>query len=92
MTTSRRALGFGLSFLLMAAAAGAQGTSGVALQRQHGNSLYIEINGQKLGPYLTMGVPAELVIAVSPQDSLGNSIPLTGFEAQVWDSNVVAIA
>jgi hypothetical protein len=92
MTTTQRAAGVGLAFVLAAAVAGAQGTSGVALTRQHGNNLYVEINGQKLSTFLSIGIPAELVISVSPQDSLGNSIPLTGFEAQVWDSNVVAIA
>lgn len=90
--TSQRALGLGLALLLGAAGAGAQGTSGVALTRQHGNNLYIEINGQKLGAHLTMGIAPELTLTVSPQDSLGNSIPLSGFEVQVWDSNVVAIA
>jgi hypothetical protein len=92
MTTVRHSIVVVLALGLTAAAAHGQGTHGVALQRQHGNNLYIEINGQKLGTFLSMGVPAELVITVSPQDSLGNSIPLTGFEAQVWDSNVVAIA
>ena len=92
MTTTQRASGVGLAFVLAAAVAGAQGTSGVALTRQHGNNLYVEINGQKLSTFLSIGIPAELVISVSPQDSLGNSIPLTGFEALVWDSNVVAIA
>ena len=92
MTTTQRASGAGLAFVLAAAVAGAQGTSGVALTRQHGNNLYVEINGQKLSTFLSIGIPAELVISVSPQDSLGNSIPLTGFEALVWDSNVVAIA
>src|SRR5262249_11889642 len=37
-------------------------------------------------------IPDTVVITVSPQDSLGNAIPLIGYEIQVFDEHIMALA
>ena len=75
---------------LVAGRAAAQGTKGVSLQgSQHGPHLAIEINGTRLTEWSVMAVPDTMVVTVSPLDSLGNPYPLVGYEATVFDPDVL---
>ncbi len=74
-------------------AARAQGTKGISLQPgQHGPKLAIDVNGKSLTEWTVTSIPDTIVITVTPQDSLGNAIPLVGYEIQVWDQSVLALA
>jgi len=74
----------------VAGRAAAQGTKGVSLQgSQHGPHLAIEINGTRLTEWSVMAVPDTMVVTVSPLDSLGNPYPLVGYEATVFDPDVL---
>lgn len=77
---------------IVAPAARAQGTKGISLQGHRGNRLEIDVNGKSLTEWTVSSIPDTVVITVIPQDSLGNPIPLTGYEIQVWDQNVLALA
>jgi hypothetical protein len=49
-------------------------------------NLVISHNGVPITNWLTIqGVPDSLTLTIVPQDSLGNAVPITGFEIQVWD-------
>ncbi|HKC47164.1 MAG TPA: hypothetical protein VKB63_06140, partial [Gemmatimonadales bacterium] len=76
---------------VVAPAARAQGTKGISLQPgHHGNKLAIDVNGKNLTEWTVTSIPDTVVITVSPQDSLGNAIPLIGYEIQVFDEHVMA--
>src|SRR5262245_489237 len=78
---------------VVAPAAGAQGTRGLSLQPgHHGNKLQIDVNGKNLTEWTVTSIPDTVVITVSPQDSLGNAIPLIGYEIQVFDEHIMALA
>jgi len=69
---------------MVGSSASAQGTKGVSLQPgEHGPRLAIEVNGKKLTEWTVMSLPDTILVTTSPQDSLGNSIPLTGFEIPI---------
>jgi len=77
---------------LVAPAARAQGTKGVSLQPgQHGPKLAIDVNGKTLSEWTVTSIPDTVVITVTPEDSLGNAIPLVGYEIQVWDPHVMEL-
>src|SRR5262252_9086181 len=78
---------------IVAPAARAQGTKGVSLQPgEHGPRLAIDVNGKSLTEWTVTSIPDTVVITVTPQDSLGNAIPLVGYEIQVFDEHVMALA
>ena len=55
-------------------------------------NLVISYNGQPITDWLTIqGVPDSLTLTIVPQDSLGNVVPITGFEIEVWDPNVLGV-
>jgi hypothetical protein len=54
--------------------------------------LVLEHNGQPITDWLVIqGVPDSLTLSIVPQDSLGNGVPVTGFEIQVWDERVFGV-
>ena len=54
--------------------------------------LVLEHNGLPITDWLVIqGVPDSLTITIVPQDSLGNPVPVTGFEIQVWDPMVLGV-
>ena len=82
-----------LALAALASAAGAQGTKGVSFRPgQHGNRLAIDVNGKSLSEWTVTTLPDTVVLTVTPQDSLGNAIPLVGYEIQVWDQHVLELA
>jgi len=55
-------------------------------------NLVISYNGQPITDWLVIqGVPDSFTLAIVPQDSLGNVVPITGFEIQVWDPMVLGV-
>jgi hypothetical protein len=87
-----RAIAAVLVGCLAAPAARAQGTKGVSFQPgHHGNRLSIDVNGKNLSEWTVTSIPDTIVITVTPQDSLGNPIPLVGYEIQVWDDHVLGL-
>ena len=87
-----RAIAAVLVGCLAAPAARAQGTKGVSFQPgHHGNKLSIDVNGKNLSEWTVTSIPDTIVITVTPQDSLGNPIPLVGYEIQVWDDHVLGL-
>jgi hypothetical protein len=77
---------------IVAPAARAQGTKGVSFQPgRHGNKLSIDLNGKNLSEWTVTSIPDTIIITVTPQDSLGNPIPLVGYEIQVWDDHVLGL-
>jgi hypothetical protein len=87
-----RAIAAVLVGCLAAPAARAQGTKGVSFQPgRHGNKLSIDVNGKNLSEWTVTSIPDTIVITVTPQDSLGNPIPLVGYEIQVWDDRVLGL-
>ena len=55
-------------------------------------NLVISYNGQPITDWITIqGVPDSLTLTIVPQDSLGNVVPITGFEIEVWDPNVLGV-
>ncbi len=54
--------------------------------------LVISHNGVPITDWLVIpGVPDSLTLTIVPQDSLGNVVPITGFEIQVWDPMVLGV-
>ena len=54
--------------------------------------LVIGYNGQPITDWLTIqGVPDSLTLTIVPQDSLGNAVPITGVEIEVWDPMVLGL-
>jgi hypothetical protein len=87
-----RAIAAVLVGCLAAPAARAQGTKGVSFQPgRHGNKLAIDVNGKNLAEWTVTSIPDTIIVTVTPQDSLGNTIPLVGYEIQVWDQHVLEL-
>jgi len=68
----------------------------VAQQLEQGQvrakNLVISYNGQPIKDWITIqGVPDSLTLTIVPQDSLGNNVPVTAFEIQVWDPMVLGV-
>jgi hypothetical protein len=54
--------------------------------------LVLSHNGQPITDWLVIqGVPDSLTLEIVPQDSLGNAVPITGFEIEVWDPLVFGV-
>jgi hypothetical protein len=89
---ARLALVVAVGIALLTPSTRAQGTKGVSLQPgQHGPRLAIEVNGKTLAEWTVTSIPDTVEITVTPQDSLGNAIPLVGYEIQVWDPHVMEL-
>ena len=87
-----RAIAAVLVGCLAAPVARAQGTKGVSFRPgEHGNKLEIDVNGKNLTEWTVTSLPDTVVLTVTPQDSLGNPIPLVGYEIQVWDQHVMEL-
>lgn len=69
------------ALICLGAARGAAQTGGWRLQ--------IEFNGQPLAGGSVVALPDTLILTVTPQDGLGNPIPLVGYEAQPEDRGII---
>jgi hypothetical protein len=52
-------------------------------------SLLLELDGKPLTDWVVLRETDSLVLTVRARDSLGNTVPIWGFEAQVWDQGVL---
>ena len=53
--------------------------------------LVFEQNGAAIGGGVVLKPSDSLVLTIRPVDSLGNSVPLSGFEIWVWDPRVIGV-
>ncbi|HKC47163.1 MAG TPA: hypothetical protein VKB63_06135 [Gemmatimonadales bacterium] len=54
--------------------------------------LLLESNGARLSNWVVLGRSDSLVLTIKAVDALGNVVPISGFEIQVWDPRVLGIA
>ena len=55
-------------------------------------NLVLEHNGTPITDWLLLKPTDSLVLTIRPVDSLGNAVPVTGFELWVWDQRVIQVA
>jgi hypothetical protein len=53
--------------------------------------LVLELDGRPLTDWVILGATDSLVLTVRARDSLGNAVPIWGFEAEIWDQNVLQL-
>ncbi len=62
-----------------------------AVRQERAARLAIEQNGAPIGGGVVLKPTDSLVLTIRALDSLGNSVPLTGFEVWVWDPRVLGV-
>jgi hypothetical protein len=77
--------------LLWAPLLAAQEPAADTTQHPRASDLILELDGKPLTNWVIVGESDSLVLTVRARDSLGNAVPIWGFEAQVWDSDVLQL-
>ena len=62
-----------------------------AAQEERAARLVLEHNGVPITDWLILKPADSLTLTVKAQDSLGNPVPISGFEIWVWDPNVLGV-
>jgi hypothetical protein len=55
-------------------------------------NLVLEHNGAPITDWLLLKPTDSLVLTIRPVDSLGNAVPVTGFELWVWDQRILQVS
>ncbi len=71
---------------------GQEPVGAIAGPQVRARNLVLEHNGVPITDWLRLKPTDSLVLTIKPVDSLGNAVPVSGFELWVWDQRILQVA